>query len=224
MFYSSLARIACLSQIEAVPQQAELQNIHECLAKLKHWAKYAPMNYQHKCDLIEAELAKYDRQWLVAIELYDRAISGAKAHEYLQEEALANELAAQFYLNWGKEKIAQTYMIEAYYYYARWGAKAKTDRLEQTYPQLLAPILQQQQSPFDPNTTLAWNSSQTAASQSITQIASTLDFATVLKVSQAISEEIQLESLLSTLMQVAIENAGADKGVLILSESGDWVV
>ena len=77
------------------------------------------------------------------IEFYDRAISLAKENQYLNEEALANELAAKFYLEWGKEKFAQVYAIEAYYAYSRWGAKAKIEDLEKRYSQLLAPILQQ---------------------------------------------------------------------------------
>ncbi|NJL43378.1 MAG: hypothetical protein HC935_08885 [Pseudanabaena sp. SU_2_4] len=81
---------------------------------------------------------------LEAIELYDRAIAEAKSNGYTQEEALANELAAKFYLNWGKEKVAAGYMQEAYYSYSHWGASAKVQDLEHCYPKLLAPILQQQ--------------------------------------------------------------------------------
>jgi GAF domain-containing protein len=76
------------------------------------------------------------------MELYDLAISGARNNGYIQEEAIANELAAKFYLDSGKEKIAASYMQEAYYCYYRWGAKAKTDDLEQRYPELLGSILQ----------------------------------------------------------------------------------
>lgn len=76
------------------------------------------------------------------LEQYDRAIALAKENQFLNEEALADELAAKFYLDWGKEKIAQVYMTEAYYCYARWGAKAKVVDLETRYPQLLFTILQ----------------------------------------------------------------------------------
>lgn len=76
-----------------------------------------------------------------AMNLYDCSIKGAKENEYINEEALAHELAAKFYLTWGKEKIAQVYLTDAYYAYARWGAKAKVEDLERRYPQLLAPIL-----------------------------------------------------------------------------------
>ena len=90
-----------------------------------------------------------------AIENYDRAIACAKDNGYIQEEALANELAAKFYLDWDKERIAGEYIIEAYYGYARWGAKAKVADLESRYPQLLTPILQQTRSPLSTNETIS---------------------------------------------------------------------
>ncbi len=104
------------------------------------------MNHLHKWYLVEAEKHRVLGNKAEAIDLYDRAISLAQENLFLNEEALANELAAKFYLEWGKEKVAQAYIIEAYYCYARWGAKAKIDDLEKRYPRLLGIILQQAQS------------------------------------------------------------------------------
>ena len=127
-FYDSLARLALYTEASTSERETILDKVTINSNKMREWADRAPTNYQHKYDLVEAEKAGYlARNW-EASELYDRAIAGAKANQYLQEEALANELAAKFYLNWGKEKIAQTYMVEAYYCYARWGAKAKTPK------------------------------------------------------------------------------------------------
>ncbi|NES67488.1 MAG: GAF domain-containing sensor histidine kinase, partial [Okeania sp. SIO2D1] len=157
-----------------------------------------------------------------AIELYDHTIALAKENEYLQEEALGNELAAKFYLNWGKEKIAATYMQEAYYCYARWGAKAKTDQLEQKYPQLLAPILQETQSPLNFDQTL--NSTQSLDAGSSSSSPYILDLVSIIKVSQAISQEIEFNTLTSKLMNIVLENAGADTGALILNNTGTWEI
>ena len=44
-----------------------------------------------------------------------------------------------------------------------------------------------------------------------------LDLATVIKVSEAVSGEIVLEKLIDTLMRTALEHAGAERGLLILS-------
>ncbi|MGB3512467.1 MAG: ATP-binding sensor histidine kinase [Microcoleaceae cyanobacterium] len=189
--------------------------------QLAIWAKNCPENFLHLCCLVEAEIARISGKMLEAIELYDRAITLAQENEYLQEEALGNELAAKFYLDWGKEKIAAIYMQEAYYCYARWGAKAKTDQLEQKYPQLLAPILQETQSPLNFDQTL--NSIQSIDSAT-TSLSSVLDLVSVIKVSQAISQEIEFNTLISKLMNIVLENAGADKGTLILNNTGTWEI
>ena len=142
-----------------------------------------------------------------AADLYDRAITGAKEHKYIQEEALANELAARFYLDLGKDKIAQVYMTEAYYGYVRWGATAKVLDLETQYPQLLSFVLQQA------------NCSSLAAPSS-TRISSTnsqaIALTALIKASQSISEEIQLDQLFTTILNTMIVNAGADKCILLL--------
>ncbi|NER06997.1 MAG: GAF domain-containing sensor histidine kinase, partial [Okeania sp. SIO3C4] len=139
-----------------------------------------------------------------------------------QEEALGNELVAKLYLDWGKEKIAAIYMQEAYYCYARWGAKAKTDQLEQKYPQLLAPIFQETQSSLNFDQTL--NSIQSFDTGSSSSSPYILDLVSIIKVSQAISQEIEFNTLTSKLMNIVLENAGADKGALILNNTGTWEI
>ncbi|NET45799.1 ATP-binding protein, partial [Okeania sp. SIO2B3] len=182
------------------------------------WAQNCPENFLHLCCLVEAEMARIGGKKLEAIELYDCAIALAKENEDLQQEALGNELAAKFYLNWGKEKIAATYMQEAYYCYARWGAQAKTDQLEQKYPQLLAPIVSQQK-----GETMIRKSMESITNTS-SGISDSLDLATIIKASHALSEEIELNALLSKLMHIVLENAGADTGALILDNSGTWEI
>jgi predicted ATPase/signal transduction histidine kinase len=219
-FYNSLTALAALSPCSEETLEA-FQQVEQNQTQLQqYWAYYAPMNHQHKVDLVEAEKCRVLGQKIEAIELYDRAIAGAKENGYTQDEALANELAAKFYLAWGKEKIAAVYMQEAYYCYARWGAKAKTDHLEKTYPQLLTPILQQPQSPLN----LSNQQTSTQNFGTVTTATSVLDLISVIEASQALSEEIELDALLSKLMHIVIENAGADKGALILDNSGTWEI
>jgi GAF domain-containing protein len=128
---------------------------------------------------------------------------------------LANELAAKFYLEWDKQYIAQEYLTKAYYGYAHWGAKAKVADLEKRYPQLLAAILQQTRTAFSLNETVFALGTLTSTSSS-SSVSDSLDLAAVLKASQTISGEIELEKLLSSLLSLVIENAGADKCVLML--------
>jgi predicted ATPase/signal transduction histidine kinase len=233
-FYDSLARLQqCFDQGQTVTQH---EFVHEKIAenqkKMRHWNNHAPMNFQHKYNLVEAEKYRVLGQEYEAMELYDRAISGAKENGYIQEEALANELAAKFYLNWNKEKIAASYMQDAYYCYSRWGAKAKIQDLERRYPQLLSPILHQQQMALSATetafTTTSLTTSQTPGTQSpssgSTSISAALDLATVLKASQTLSSEIQLDKLLATLLHTVLENAGADKGALLMPRDHQWFV
>ncbi|MBN3906992.1 MAG: AAA family ATPase [Nostoc sp. NMS1] len=221
-FYDSLAQLALFEQLSALEQQQMKEYITANQEKLNYWAAHAPMNFRHKFDLVEAERYRVLGNRAEAIECYDRAIIGAKEQGYIQEEALANELAAKFYLDWGKEQIAQSYMTQAYYGYARWGAKAKVVDLEKRYPQLLAPILQQKTSPLSTNETIFALGSVTSTSSvnsSSSSISAALDLATILKASQTLSGEIELEKLLSVLLHIVIENAGADKCVFMLLES-----
>ncbi|NER01773.1 MAG: GAF domain-containing protein, partial [Okeania sp. SIO3C4] len=140
------------------------------------------------------------------------------------EEALGNELAAKFYLHWGKEKIAATYIQEAYYCYAHWGAKAKTDQLEQKYPQLLAPILNCQISQSKSKCeTMILKTKETITNTS-SETSDNLNLATIIKASHTLSEEIELHTLLCKLMHIVLENAGADTGALILDKSGNWEI
>ncbi|MEG4076383.1 AAA family ATPase, partial [Microcoleus sp. Pol14C2] len=226
-FYDSLTQLAVLEDALESENSRILENIRANVEKIQDWAHYAPTNHQHKLDLIYAEQYRVLGNKAEAIDCYDCAIAGAKENEYIQEEALANELAAKFYLDWGKEKIAAGYMQEAYYCYARWGAKAKVADLETRYPQLMAPILQQTRSPFFPHETIFSLGSVTSTSSptsSSSSISVALDLAAILKASQTLSGEIELEKLLSKLLDIVIENAGADRCVFMLLESGRLLI
>ncbi|MEG4571437.1 AAA family ATPase [Microcoleus sp. N3A4] len=217
-FYDSLA--ALTGDFSGESELADrLQRVAENQASLQKRSHHAPMNFLHKWHLVEAEKHRVLGEKALAIDYYDRAIALAKEHGYIQEEALAKELAAKFYLEWGKELIAQSYITNAYYAYARWGAKAKVADLERRYPQLLAPILQQTRSPLSTHETifaLGSVTSTSSATSSSSSVSDTLDLKAILKASQTLSGEIELEKLLSSLLAIVIENAGADKCVLML--------
>ncbi|MBD2441321.1 AAA family ATPase, partial [Nostoc sp. FACHB-110] len=215
-FYDSLTVLA--THAAATDKTELLERVSQNQAILHHRAVSAPMNFQHKYDLVEAEKYRVLGENYAAGDYYDRAIAGAKENDYIQEEALANELAAKFYLGWGKEKVAASYMQEAYYCYAHWGAKAKVADLEHRYPQLLAPILKPSRSVVSTNETIIslGTVTSTSSSSSSSSVSDTLDLKAILKASQAISGAIELDKLLLSLLSIIIENAGADKCVLML--------
>ncbi|MBP0029729.1 ATP-binding protein, partial [Roseofilum sp. Guam] len=202
--------------------EEEKSKIESNQVKIKRFADSCPENFLHKYLLVEAERARVAGKQMEVMELYDRAIAEAKASKYIQEEALANELAAQFYLDWGKEKIARAYINDAYYCYARWGAKAKTNQLEEKYPQLLSRIGQPAEI-LESDQSVTSTLTQTVSSSSSTT-GLMLDWATAMKASQSLSSEIQLDKLVLALMKAALENAGADSGILLLSQPEGWQV
>ncbi|MBD2210993.1 AAA family ATPase [Nostoc linckia FACHB-104] len=232
VFYDALIHLARYANVDVGEKLAILERVNTHQEKLHNWATRTPFNHQHRWELVAAESDRVLGQFATAIEHYELAINGAKTNGYLQEEALSNELAAKFYLEWGKEKVAAGYMQEAYYCYARWGAKAKTNDLENRYPNLLRPIL--------PQTLQSLNLLETVASinglnvsistsaktnHTSSSINNALDFAAILKASQSLSSTIQLDELMYQLTQMILQHSGGDRCALILPDSdGEWQV
>jgi predicted ATPase/signal transduction histidine kinase len=231
-FYHSLALCAkqtSSEELSFIP--ADLENLQQNQAQLAQWATFAPENFQHQYDLVEAERLRVCGDRAAAIAQYDRAIAGAKAQGFLHHEGLANELAAKFYLDWDKEMVAAGHMQAAYYCYAHWGSLAKTADLEQRYPSLLRSVLQQSTPVLNVLTTLntlptnaTWTHSRTSASHSSkSDLNALLDFATILKASQSLAGTIQLEVLLEQLTQITLQHAGGDYAALVLPNNcGEW--
>ncbi|MBH8564497.1 AAA family ATPase [Nostoc sp. CENA67] len=225
-FYDSLARLAVYFDTDITQRQEILDKVQANQEKLHISAQYAPMNYQHKYDLVEAEKYRILGHKYQAMDYYDRAIAGAAKNSYIQEEALANECAALFYSGLGKQKIAKGYMTEAYYSYIKWGAIAKVKHLEKTYPELTirTPAAEIE---IDANSSIFTNTISPTISTTKGTIANNsniLDLATVIKASSAISNNIILESLPRTLLHVVLENAGAQKGGLILEKDNQLFI
>ena len=213
-YYDSLARLAVCSGAPESEQEYLHHQVATNQEKMRQWSEHAPMNYLHKYYLIEAERARVLGHESEARDYYDRAIDLAGEHEYVNDVALANELAAMFYLGRNQSRIAYHYLRDAHYAYLHWGALAKVRDLEVRYPQLwtqAVPDLQR----------LSFNAAATRTGQ---RVSSDLDLASILKASQAISSEIVLDKLLDKLMRIVIENAGAQKGCLILEQQDQLVV
>ncbi|BAY12479.1 trifunctional serine/threonine-protein kinase/ATP-binding protein/sensor histidine kinase [Calothrix sp. NIES-2098] len=216
-FYDSLIGLSIYGDNLESEQQEILKRVQSNQAKMQKWAHHAPMNYLHKFYLVEAERHRVRDEKLEAIEMYDKAIALAKENEYINEEALAHELAAKFYLSWGKHSIAQTYMTNAYYAYVRWGAVAKVKDLEAKYPQLITRSSNTQK--------LETNYKELTQTSSTTTGGSHLfDLMTVMKASQVLSEEMVLTRLLEKMMKIAIENAGAVRGYFITKHDHEWIL
>ncbi|RKZ74214.1 MAG: serine/threonine protein kinase, partial [Candidatus Parabeggiatoa sp. nov. 1] len=217
-FYESLAYLARYPNVSTTKTQY-LTKVADNQHQMEIWANHAPLNFQHKYDLVEAEKARVLGQNWEAAELYEKAIAGAKENEYLHEEALAYELAAEFYLGRGMKQFAQTYLKEAHYRYQQWGALAKVRDLETRYPQFLAP-----KTASAIPTTYATLSGTRMASSSTKGGSDWFDFNSLMKAAQTLSGEIVLGQLLEKMMHIVIENAGAETGFLLLPQHDNWFI
>ncbi len=191
-----------------------LRTVASNLRKMKKWAFHAPVNYLHKVLLVDAERLRALGKDARAERCYLRAIDGARENKYLNEEALAQELAGRFYLSRGNREKAKACIGQARHCYDRWSARAKIRHIDETYRDLLGVPSEAVPMVIEESTLTTTVSSG---------LGFNLDLATVIKASQAISGEIVLDRLLDKLMNIVIENAGAQKGLLIL-ESEDGLV
>jgi len=206
-FYYSLALLAHYPDSDN--QEAYLAIVNSNQQIMKKWAYHAPMNYQHKYELVEAEKARVFSDKLAAMDYYDLAIKGAAANGYIQEEALAYELAGEFYQSLDKDISARSYVKKAYYAYIRWGSIAKVKDLECRYDYLV-----------DRHQEAIYNNNWVTTTKTTINNSLVLDLPTVVKASQAVSSEIILSRLLEKLVQLVKENAGAQK-VLFLAKTGN---
>ena len=202
-FYAALARASLYAMSSGDHPCDLLEKLKAHQKQIEAWAGTCAENFQNRNLLVSAEIARIENRDLEAMHLYENAIRLAREHGFVQNEGLANELAARFYAAGGFERIARTYLRGARYCYLRWGADGKVRQLEELHPYLRE---------MEPAHGLAIT---------IAAPIEHLDLATVIKVSQAVSGEIVLERLIDTLMRTAIEHAGAERGLLLLSRENE---
>lgn len=213
-FYHALALTASYNQKDKPTQKKYLKKIDAILKRMYNWAKAIPANYMHKYYLIQAELARINGDKETAVEMYEEAISSARENYYIQNEGIANELFAKFYLSQNRAHIAKQYLIDAHYDFYSWGASAKTAQIEQKYS-----------SAFPVSKTKELEIVETQRkSGGYEAPPGGLDLMAVIKATQAISGEIVFEQLLDNLMRIVVETAGAEKAFLILENEGAWLI
>ncbi|ASS75516.1 hypothetical protein CIG75_11335 [Tumebacillus algifaecis] len=217
-FIYSLAMAADYGNVSPIERRAYWKQLKKNCRKLKKWARFAPHNTEHKYLLVKAEMARIANNDQRAMTLYDQAIESAERHEFQNNVALANECAAKFYLSRTKHKIAKMYMTEAVYGYLKWGAVAKVKQLDQAYPHLLATRFEHEASLEVAATSVG--SFSTTGGNSVQKI----DLITVMKAAGAISGEIVLDKLLENMMHIVVENAGAEKGILLIEAEGGLLI
>ncbi len=216
--YRSLARAALLADAPEDERAPEMELLRKEEETFRRWAEASPSNHAHRHALVAAEIAGLASEHDRAIDLYDQAIGQARENGFIQHEALANELAGKFHLRRRRVQVARAYLQEAWHAYQQWGAKAKLQQLAERYGNVLG---NEFVAPAAPDATTAGT---TVTATSTTDSSRGLDLVTAVRATQALAGELELDGLLERLMRVLIENAGAQKGVLVLNHGGQLEV
>lgn len=201
-FYSALS-LAAICNTSATDECDHLADLKDHHAQLKIWSEHCPDNFENRFALVDAEVARISGRDTEAMQSYEKAIRSANKNGFHHNTAIAYEVAATFYDAGGFDKIAQAYYREARDHYKRWGAIAKANQL-------------------DPYASAVSSGEFRSASRIFTTPMVELDFASAIRVSNAIAHERDADKLVHMLMSALIEHAGADRGLLVIvSEAGN---
>jgi PAS domain S-box-containing protein len=205
-FYGALSQAASWESATADKRRQRTDALAAHHRQLEIWAANCPENFEDRAALVGAEIARIEGRDVDAMRLYETAIRSAGLNGFVHNEAIAYERTSAFYRARGFEQFANLYLRNARHAYLRWGADGKVRQLERLYP------------------FLGEGEQETGSTSTIGAPVEHLELATVIKVSQAVSGEIVLENLIKTLMTIAVEHAGAERGLLILPRKDQfWV-
>jgi predicted ATPase/class 3 adenylate cyclase len=213
-FYQALACCALARETGS-----SLKKASRNLERLRKWSRDAPMNHAHKAHLVEAELLRARGRIEEAVKSYRAAIEGARENGFIHEEAMAQELLGETYADQGVDDLAGFYLAQARHLYQRWGAAAKVAQMERHYSVILP---QRVRTAVDSTVeTGTWLSISTSDEQQIDVL---LDLDSVTRAARTLSGEIELDRVVTHLMELAIVNAGAERGALLLNRDGELFV
>jgi PAS domain S-box-containing protein len=201
-FYTGLSRAALCDSAPLDERQCHLEELTAHRQQLELWAANCPENFEARATLMAAEIARIEGRDLDAERSYEQAIRSARESGFAHIQGIANELAGRFYLGRGLETNGYAHLRNASACFALWGADGKVKQLELLYPRLTS------------------SDGRQPVATSVQQ----LDVAAVVKASQIVSGEIVLPRLIERLMTIALQNAGADRGLLVLTQEDGYRV
>jgi predicted ATPase/transcriptional regulator with GAF, ATPase, and Fis domain/tRNA A-37 threonylcarbamoyl transferase component Bud32 len=206
-YWGGLALAACYRNAAKNEQSSYLHQLSKSQTRLELLAESCPENYRCPALLLAAELERIAGREMAALDFYEQAIRYAAQTNMIQYQALASELYARFWRDRQQPGAAAVFINEARNHYAQWGATAKVAELERRCGDLLK----------------HQKNEQSESAQTVTDIGA-LDLFSVMKAAQVIASEIELRKLPARLLAIAIENAGAERGSLILEHDGEFFV
>src|SRR6185295_16678438 len=177
--YSALTHAALCDSLSSDEGRQHLAATVGHHRQLEVWARHCPENFENRALLVAAEIARLEGRDPDAMRLYEQAIRSARDNGFVNNEALALEIAARFYEGRGLDRVARIYLRDARSGYRQWGAEGKVRQLEAEYP------YQTDEHP------------STDPKQTVSTPIEHLDLSTVLKVSQAVQGETNLEKVVA---------------------------
>lgn len=205
-----------------VEDETQAPLVRTQIKKLEQWSKRGAAFAEPKLSLLQAAYAWHGGQQTRALELYEKAAEQAKNQGLANDEALSYELAARACLASNRQDFAKMFMHNAHQAYLRWGSTAKSNQLERNFEELLADVTNRSNSKSLSmsdlvDLTVRDYGFSSYSTESTELSARTLDTTTVLRAAQTISGEIVLDQVLTKLLRLALEHAGAQRAVMLLT-------
>jgi len=208
-----LYSISICKRLGEIEERKERLRLEKVLGENQEWmynrAKDAPFNFGHMYDLVAAEIKGLEGNYKEALQLYDKAISGANQYKRPYHYALACELAGLGCQQMELATIADYYITKAYASFLTWGATGKTNAMQKKYQQILFVGADRKKASgmtyIEPITTI-----------------DPIDLKAVIKAAQTISEEVTRKKLLKNLIKIVIENSGSSQGHIFLKNEDRW--
>ncbi len=208
-FYHTLILLDNYTDFTEEEKKRHWDTIKTNSEKLTALANGCAINFEDKSLIISAIIAGISGNFIKATEQFDNAIQSARDNGFIQNEALANELTARYYLFRDKKTIASAYLREACLAYIRWGATMKLQHLEESYPDML-----KKRKRYDDSTAL----------ESAEPIDNSFSPESIIKASQTISKEIVTEKVIEKLLSLLLEKTSALKSFFLSEENGHYTI
>lgn len=213
-FYKGLILAALISQASGAKKFQMKRKLNSIVRKFSHYSTHCPSNFQPKYFLLLGEWTRVNGNLTEAQRYFYQALESAESYEYLQIQALANRKLYELIYVLGNRKVAAIHLRDAMYLYDLLGAKGIGNQLRN----------QLNSSHFSPKEVKFGHRQEDSRKVQRELSTQDLDLSSVMKSSEAISKEIKLKDLLTILMKIIIENAGAQRMVLLLkNEQGLFV-
>lgn len=212
-FYKGLIISVLLPQFSGLDRIKKIRELSSIVGKFKKYSEHCPSNFSHKYHLLAGELALIKGGVDQAEQEYYKALEEAEKFEYLQIQALVNRRLFELHLATEKKKLAAIHLSDAAYLYEYLGANG------------IAELMKSKKSSTKfSNLEFRFASISQEKGKDRQYSNQDLDLKSVMKSAEAISKEIKLKDLLTTLMKIIIENAGAQRMVLIVKNEHDLMV